>query len=90
MGSAVSTEITVGDELLREIERVAAKRERWKQYQREADERTKQGSNPVNFHFAILFMTVALDNARAAIASNDVIDCIACLRALQEEKDENG
>ena len=80
---------TVGDELLLEIERVAAKRERWRQYQREADERrATSGGNSVNFGFGIAMMGIELQQAREAIASNDAVACIAALQVLRVNADD--
>jgi len=64
---------TVGHELLSEIERVAAKRERWK-----AIAKTIPECEPV-----IALMTVSIDGAKAAVASGDIV---ACMRAYADLK----
>lgn len=68
------TTTSVGHELLNEIERVSAKRERWRGY--------AVGSE-ASFAPAIFLMTRAIDAAKAAIASGDAI---ACLQAYEDLK----
>lgn len=67
---------SVGSELLNEIDRVAAKRERWRGYQTEV---SPQG----NLAPAILLMTMAIERGKQAAQSGDVADSIAALRELK-------
>jgi hypothetical protein len=68
--------------LLDEIERVAAKRERWKAFAAEAKPYSR--FNAASFAPTIFLMTAAIDNAKKAIAEQDVVLCITCLKALKE------
>lgn len=65
---------TVGSDLLNEIERVSAKRERWKGYAEVQD----------NFSYAVMLMTMAIDNGKRAIAEDDAVASIAALKALRD------
>jgi hypothetical protein len=73
---------TVGSEILNEIERVSAKRERWEGYARTA-------SPQANFEPAISLMTMAIDNAKKAIANDDGVASISALRALRDFDDQD-
>lgn len=68
--------MSVGIELPDEIERVSAKRERWRRY---ADEM----ETGVAFAPGIALMTAAIDEAKAALASDDAIRAIMAYRALK-------
>ncbi len=68
---------TVGSELLNEIERVSAKRERWRGYS--ADPLLKSG----NFAPAIFLMTAAIDRGKSAVQSDDPAEAIAALEDLR-------
>lgn len=71
---------SVGHELLNEIERVSAKRERWRGYALEAG---PQGM----FGPAIAMMTMEIDAAKRALAENDAVACVAALQSLKEYDD---
>jgi hypothetical protein len=78
MDQAVSS---VASELLNEIERVSAKRGRWRGY---------AGLAPkANFGPAIMLMTIAIDNAKKAIMGEDPVAAIAALRALRDFNEED-
>lgn len=64
---------TVGLELLNEIERVTAKRERWRAFARTIPACA----------LTVDMMTTSIDAAKAAVASGDVI---ACMRAYADLK----
>ena len=68
---------SVGTALLAEIERVSAKRERWRGYAREAGPQ-------VNFAPAIFFMTAAIEAGKRAIEEDDGVAAIAALRDLRD------
>lgn len=73
---------TVGSELLNEIERVSAKRERWKGYAAE--------SGPMgNFAPALFLMTRAINQAKKAVQSDDPAAAIAALKTLREYDDND-
>ena len=67
---------SVGSELLNEIERVSAKRERWRGY-------AKIGGAQANFAPSIFLMTAAIDAGKAAIQSEDPVDAIRALENLR-------
>ncbi|MEJ0093402.1 MAG: hypothetical protein WDN46_08185 [Methylocella sp.] len=67
---------SVGTCLLDEIERVSAKRERWREY-------AKDAGPQANLQFAIAMMTVAIDAAKTALANSDTVACIAALESLR-------
>jgi len=69
--------MSVGIELLNEIERVAGKRERWKQYSIETPE-IALGLKP-----GIALMGLAIERAKDAIANNDAVASIAALEDLR-------
>lgn len=79
---SLTSKITVGSELLDEIERVSAKRERWKRYQY-YDQPRMDGSQ-ANFQPAILLMTIAIENAKKAIIDEDAVMSITALKALRD------
>lgn len=64
--------MSVGTELLNEIERVSAKRERWKGYG------MGQSGMP-----GIALMTQAIERGKFAMASLDPVACIAALEDLR-------
>lgn len=68
---------SVGSELLNEIERVSAKRERWKSYM--AD----MGPAGVGMGLSIALMTKEINEAKAAIRDDDAVRSILALKALQ-------
>ena len=68
--------VSVVEKLLNEIERVTAKRERWKKYANEC-------GRAVSFVPAIMSMTQAINSAKRALTSMDAVECIACLRDLE-------
>ncbi len=68
---------TVGEELLDEIERVSAKRERWRPY---LDEMGPAGAM---MGLTIGLMTGSIEAAKRAVASCDAVECIACLQDLR-------
>lgn len=75
---SLTSKITVGSELLDEIERVTAKRERWKGY---------AGAGIIargNFQPAILLMSIAIENAKKAIIDEDAVLSITALKALRD------
>lgn len=74
--------MTVGEKLLDEIERVSAKRERWRGYQ--ADLGVDAGIGLI-----IHIMTAEIDAAKAAIAADDAVACIAALQALEGYDDDD-
>lgn len=74
---------TVGSKLLSEIERVSAKRERWRQFEE------MPAFKMANFGPAILLMTRAIDQAKAALQSDNVADSISALRALEGYSNED-
>lgn len=57
---------TVGHELLNEIERVTAKRERWKAFARTIPACA----------LTVDLMTASIDAAKAAVSSGNVLDCL--------------
>lgn len=67
---------TVGSELLNEIERVSAKRERWKSY---AASMGQMG----NFLPGVAMMTAAIDEAKRAVISDDPAAAIRALADLR-------
>lgn len=69
---------SVGAKLLSEIERVSAKRERWRGYAAE-----NEGSARAAFGPALMMMTAAIDSAKAAFASGDPVEAIQALAALE-------
>ena len=74
---------SVGSKLLSEIERISARRERWRGY-------LNDSTLPLgNLAPAILLMTAAIDEAKAAIAGNDAVRCIAALQALEGYRDDD-
>lgn len=73
---------SVGDELLNEIERISAKRERWRGYAKEAGPQAAFGPS-------IILMTMELDAAKKAISDGDAIACIEALQALKEYNDDD-
>lgn len=68
---------SVGTELLNEIERVSAKRERWNGYCKDMPAMAA-GMKP-----AMAMMGMAIDAAKKAIAENDAVASIAALEALR-------
>lgn len=73
---------SVGSELLDEIERVSAKRERWKAYAADAGPQA-------NFRPAILLMTIAIDNAKKEAMGDDPAAAITALQALKDFNEED-
>lgn len=69
---------TVGSELLNEIERVSAKRERWRGY----------GMGNVVLP-AIMLMTNAIDRGKRAVQSDDPAEAIAALQSLRDFYNED-
>lgn len=74
---------TVGSELLNEIERVSAKRERWNGYMRDV------GSMGAALKPAMFLMTAAIDRAKSAIQSNDPAEAIGALEDLRTFDDND-
>lgn len=72
---------SVGSELLNEIERVAAKRERWKQY--------ALGAPRAQFRPGIALMTIAIGNAKKAILEDDAVTSVAALQALRDFNEDD-
>lgn len=70
--------VSVGEKLLSEIERVAAKRERWRGYAAELPPQSAIG-----FGLTIGVMTAEIEAAKRALISNDAVECIACLKSLE-------
>lgn len=73
---------SVGSELLNEIERIAAKRERWRGYA------TAAGPEAC-FEPALTLMTMAIDNGKKAVMGDDPVFAIAALQALKDFSDED-
>lgn len=69
---------SVGSELLNEIERVSAKRERWRGYM--AD----MGPAGIGMRLSIAVMTAEINEAKEAIESGDAVRSIHALKALRE------
>lgn len=65
---------TVGSKLLKEIERVAGLRERYK---------SLRGMPGVNVEPAIAFMTIAIGQGQEAIEDDDAVAAIAALKDLE-------
>ena len=78
----MSKTATVGDELINEIERVSAKRERWRQ--RAAEMSLLRGSVAL----PIVVMTASIDAGKRAIADNDPVACIRALVELRNYSDD--
>lgn len=74
---------SVGSELLDEIERVSAKRERWKKHKEE------MGPLGAALTLAIALMTVEIDKAKEAITAGDAAASIRALKALQNYDGED-
>lgn len=68
---------TVGSALLDEIERVSAKRERWKGYRKD------MGPAGVGMDLSISLMTKEIEEAKAAIRDDDSVRSILALKALR-------
>lgn len=68
---------SVGTELLNEIERVSAKRQRWLTYSREMP------AMAAGMSMGIALMGQAIDSAKTAIAENDTVACISALETLR-------
>lgn len=66
--------------ILEELERVTAMRERWRRY---ADEWAPFGRAYANLGPGIVLMTLAIEEAKAAIAGDDVIASLKALRSLE-------
>lgn len=73
---------TVGSKLLDEIERVSAKRERWRGYAQEF-------GSPASYSPGIMLMTEAIERGKRAIADNDPIASLQALEWLQSYNDED-
>lgn len=73
---------TVGSKLLDEIERVSAKRERWRIFSRERGCSTAVAP-------AILLMTEAINAAKEAVQSDDPAFAIRALKALEDFDDND-
>lgn len=73
---------SVGTELLNEIERVSAIRERWRGYE-------KQAFAGVAFAPGIALMTMGIEQAKAAIAGNDPVASLAAYSFLKCFDDED-
>ena len=73
---------SVGLELPKEIERVSAKRERYRGYAREFDAEA-------SFSLAIGLMTHDIDAAHSAIASGDPIAALRAYEALKGYSDDD-
>jgi len=67
---------TVGSDLLDEIERVSAKRERWIGY-----------GNPES-KLVIAMMKIDIERAKSAIQSGDIAECILALQSIRGYDDE--
>jgi len=70
--------MSVGTELLNEIERVSAKRQRWLTMSREVPGMAN------GMAVGIALMGHAIDSAKTAIAENDAVACIRSLEKLRE------
>lgn len=70
---------SVGSDLLNEIERVSAKRERWKGYAKEQ----ANWNIHANFGPALFLMTRAIDRGKDAVQSADPIEAIRALEDLR-------
>ncbi len=68
--------MTVGSELLNEIERVSAKRERWLAYSAELHD--------ASLRPAVLLMTQAIERGKVAVQSDDPVEAIAALENLRD------
>lgn len=75
---------SVGSALLDEIERVSAKRERWKQMQQEMGPALGRGMAP-----GIMMMGAAINAGKAALQSDDPADAIRALEALRAYDNED-
>lgn len=68
---------SVGEKLLDEIERVSAKRERWKQYAKDA------GFPNVSFAPGMALMDYAIKAGKEAVMSADPLSAIEALKLLE-------
>lgn len=68
---------SVGSELLNEIERVSAKRERWRGHMAE------MGPTGRGLQLSIAMMTAEINEAKAALRDDDAIRSILSLKALR-------
>lgn len=73
--------------LPKQIERVAAKRERWLGYQREMEE-MRPGSG-IGMGLTINIMKAHLDAAHAAIASGDIAQMMSAYQDLADYSDDD-
>ena len=73
---------SVGEELLNEIERVSAKRERWRGY-------AKDAGPQVVLAPGIMLMTMAIDAGKAALMSGDPVSAIRVLEDLRGYDDND-
>jgi hypothetical protein len=74
---------TVGSQLLREIERVSAKRERWRGYAA-----AMQPLEAVGLTLSINDMTAEIEEAKDALLSEDPASAIRALEALRGYDDQ--
>jgi hypothetical protein len=74
---------SVAEKLLAEIERVSAKRERWRGYRRD------MGAAGFGMELSIAVMSAGIDLAKAALLDNDAIACVVALRELQDYDDND-
>jgi hypothetical protein len=72
----------VGAALLAEIERVSAKRERWRGY-------AKDAGASASFAPGIFLMTQGIEAAKSALADDDAARCIQALDFLKGYDDED-
>jgi hypothetical protein len=75
--------MSVGTELLNEIERVSAKRERWRGYCK------NMPAISAGMQLGIAMMGAAIDAAKDAIANSDAVASIAALETLRGYDDED-
>jgi hypothetical protein len=74
--------MSVGIALIGEIERVSAKRERWRGYARDS-------GSAASYAPAIMIMTAEIDEAKAALVSDDAARAIAALENLRAYGDDD-
>ena len=74
---------TLASKLIDEIERVSAKRERWREYRRQLESGPWYPGVQAVYAPAIFMMTSAIDVAKRALSDDDGVACIAALHDLQ-------
>lgn len=78
---------SIGTGLPKQIERIAAKRERWLGYQRDME--TMRAGSGAGMALTIALMKVQLDAAHEAIASGDIQKMMAAYQDLADYSDDD-